>query len=170
MGTGSQGVCWPGEDNCTDSQDNDNDFAVDCNDTDCATDPACIIECTAVSGTVTCNSQKIDDTSGEPDVYDFYGACDPHRYTGPEHIYALTPQVNSNLNASLDTAGNFDGALIVLSENCWPELSCAALDEQSGLTPESVQVPMIAGETYYIIVDSYLPDEYGPFTLDVTLQ
>ena len=168
VGTGSQGVCWPGEDNCTDGQDNDSDSLYDCNDPDCATDPACIIECTAVTGTVTCPSQKDEDTSGEPNVYEFYGACDSHRYTGPEHIYSLTPSADLNLIASLDTAGNFDGALIVLSENCWPELACSALDEQSGLTPESVQVPMIAGETYYIIVDGYSGSSMGEYTLSVS--
>jgi hypothetical protein len=166
-GTGSQGVCWPGEDNCTNTQDDDGDTLVDCNDADCATDPACIVECSATSGTVSCNSQKTGDTSAASSLYEYYGACSVHRYTGPEHIYALTPQVDSNLGVSLDTAGNFDGALIVLSQNCWPELSCSAHDEQSGLTPESVQVLMIAGETYYILVEGYGGSDSGSYTLSV---
>lgn len=167
VGTGSQGVCWPGEDNCTNSQDDDGDTLVDCNDSDCATDPACLVECTASAGTVSCNTQKSGDTGSASNLYEYYGTCSLHRYSGPEHIYSLTPQVDSNLGAFLDTGGSFDGALMVLSENCWPELSCSAHDEQAGLTPESVSVPMIAGETYYLVVEGYVASDSGAYTLSV---
>ena len=40
-GLGSQGVCWPGEDNCNNNVDDDNDSLTDCDDTDCDGDPNC---------------------------------------------------------------------------------------------------------------------------------
>ncbi|HOX45378.1 MAG TPA: hypothetical protein PK668_17410 [Myxococcota bacterium] len=162
---GAQGGCVPGEDLCEDGQDNDIDGQADCLDYDCAVADNCLQTCNAGS-LLTCGQVVNTQLTSAASVYGFYPGCSTHFYGGAEHVYQFTAAEDGVLTVTLDTDG-FYGALFVLSEACTPQLTCAGMDEQFGVDTERVSVPVVAGRSYFAVVEGYDLGEQGQYTLEV---
>ncbi len=137
-----------------------------------------------------------DDYAHTPNVP--AGSCTVPAIAGPDggrdRIYRVTPAEDGTLTASVGYAA--DGVTDVcetdgiLSPNCWdrvlyvtgpnacdtnndgvldgPQLACS---DAGPFTPETVSVPVIQGQEYYVIVDSLasFPAYFGAFNLRLEL-
>jgi hypothetical protein len=162
-GQGSIGACVPGEDLCLDNLDNDSDGQTDCDDFDCAADPACLQTCTPAA-TLACG-QTLEGTLTGASRYRYYLGCSDHDHGGPEAVYAFTATETGVVSITLDSGGWFLAALVVLEDNCWPQLACRAYDAQFGVGSERVRLNVTAGQRFYVIVEGHDQDEAGPYTL-----
>jgi len=90
---------------------------------------------------------------------------------GPDAIYYVNATAGQVLTATVTaTTGAFDSAIYV-------SLMCQAIpvcvigaDAVAGTGPETVTTTLASAGQYYIFVDSYVPSQYGPYSLHVTLQ
>ena len=95
--------------------------------------------------------------------------------TAPDRAYRITSDVNCTVNITMDPTGAQDLSLIVYQAACSNNLAdCACVDDTGvGGVAESVSLSMVAGTTYFIVIDGYStgatpPGPSGPFTLSVT--
>ncbi len=92
------------------------------------------------------------------------GNCDSD--TTPEVVYRIVPPENGKLVAALDPS--FDASLYVRT-NCSSaatELACSEMGNTGEL--ELTNVPVTAGNQYFVFVDGFL-GESGPYTIEFTL-
>ncbi len=144
---------------CDDGLDNDSDGVRDCNDPDCASDPACFI----------CPDQDIGSGFGTVSIGTTVG-------TGNQ----LTPTCTNFGNAeeitlswtapvagryTVDTNGtNFDSVLSVFDGTCGgPVLGCV---DQVGPGGESLDVTLNAGQTMIVAVDGWA-NQSGTYQLNI---
>lgn len=82
-------------------------------------------------------------------------------------VYAVTPTISGTLTATV--AGQFDAAVYVQSVcgSTVDELVCG--DKFDGNSAESVSAPVVANQTYYLVVDSSLSTQAGVFELAVNV-
>ncbi len=164
LGTFSLNVdCAVVELDCGDGSDNDGDGLTDCADLDCAALPACFCTGDVLAG---CDAAESGDTSGSTSMRSEY-ACAQFPYSGPEHVYAYTAEADGPVAFSLTTP--FDGALIVLDDQCAADDlgSClAAVDDGLEGDTETLIVDLLAGHTYFVVVEGY-GEGAGAFDLSV---
>ncbi|MEZ4435048.1 MAG: hypothetical protein R3F65_21795 [bacterium] len=93
---------------------------------------------------------------------------------GPDRIYAVTVPAAGTLTAAVEgTADGVDPAISIRAE-CdvrESELACAE-DDVTAPDPTrraQVAVPVAAGQTVYVVVDSFGPDTAGPYRLSLRL-
>jgi cysteine-rich repeat protein len=106
-------------------------------------------------------NDTLQDTQGE-------GFCIGGQYDGADLIYAVVPAVSGTLRAEL--AATYDDHFLVLRTSC-ESTGDDILDCDYGGNPEEidrVDAPVQAGQTYFVIVDSY-EEEEGDFTLTLQL-
>ena len=132
---------------------------VDCADPDCAADATCAADglCAAASD-ITCGSVLADTTSGGTTLLE-KNACDTWLRTGFEKTYRLQPAGTGSITVTL-TDMTRDVDLLVLAKAgpgaCNPRNpGCLATSANFGTADESVTFAAQAGETYYLVVDSY---------------
>jgi cysteine-rich repeat protein len=95
------------------------------------------------------------------------GACVACYWMGPDLIYAVTPTLGGQLSAELQaTYGNH---YLVVRSSCpdGGDLDCAY--SQNANNTDSVTSDVTAGQTVYVIVDSYQGTD-GAFTLQLSLN
>jgi cysteine-rich repeat protein len=87
--------------------------------------------------------------------------------TAKDAVYAVTPTINGTLTATV--AGQFDAAVYVqkVCGSTVDELVCG--DKFDGNSAESVGAPVLANQTYYVVVDSSLTTQFGVFELAVSV-
>lgn len=110
-----------------------------------------------------------DTTSGANDtVQDAQGVgiCGNGTYSGADLIYAVTPIVSGTLEATSDTS--FGSHFATIRTAC-PGGTVLACDYgTTSLSNDDLQVDVVAGTTYYVVVDSW-GNTAGAFTLTLTL-
>ena len=112
-----------------------------------------------------------NDTTGAGADYSFAaGQCagEPDAGFGlasADHVYVYTPLKNKPLQVKLE---GLAGAVYVVSDCSAIGNSCLAADHAAG-AGASLDITMLAGETYYIVVDgaSNVANTTGPYTLTV---
>jgi cysteine-rich repeat protein len=82
-------------------------------------------------------------------------------------VYAVTPTISGTLTATVN--GQFDSAVYVqkVCGSTVDELICG--DKFDGNSAESVGAPVLANQTYYVVVDSSLSTQQGVFELAVNV-
>lgn len=83
-------------------------------------------------------------------------------------VYTVVPPASGTLTLTLSS--EWDSGVYVRTSCGDPlsELGCA--DAQGGGPDEVLSVAVTAGVTYWVFVDGYTADQYGPFSLTVALQ
>ena len=143
-----------GED-CGNGTDDDDDGAVDCEDSDCfgaseSCQPACVPSMGAA--TLTCGGDAVsgsNDAEGSNSVVEFY-SCNEDNYPAPEFIYTWVADVAGPVTIELNDNLEETDVLVIEDKGlgCNPA-SCLTF----GFTGAAFDAVM--GTTYYIVVDGY---------------
>jgi hypothetical protein len=112
-------------------------------------------------------------TVGYTDDYD--EVCPYTGSTSPDVVYSFTPSTDMAIDLSLCVGTtNYDTKMYIYEGSCpgggniaCNDDSCAAPLYPSTFISALENVPLMAGQTYYIVVDGYGGDA-GPYTLEVT--
>ena len=156
--------CTPPE-NCSNSQDDDDDFQVDCFDSDCAGQPVCLDSC-ASPFVAAVPFSSFSDTTGRPSVQS--SSCSPAE--GPELVFEVTAIDASDLIVSVQSWGGPDFTVSVRT-SCGDqasEIHCQNAVGPGDFNAEQFKITMAAGQTYFIIVDGTTVNDFGSF--DINLQ
>ncbi len=149
--------CDPSE-ICDNGYDDDNDQLVDCLDPDCATAPVCVDPCYSPQP-VTLPFNGTQDSTGAADVL----ASGCSAASGPELIYEIVADFTGQLGLTIPLPGwHFTVSVRTLCDDSSSELGC---NRGGGAQPAKLSVPVVQGNTYYIIVDGYGSADAGTFTL-----
>lgn len=101
---------------------------------------------------------------------DDYAAPCGARSGGPDRVFGINPTKTGVLHLDLRSA--FDGVLSVYAKCQAPELQgllhCS--DGPRADDTESMDLDVVGGSQYFVVVDGYLPSSYGPFALTVRLD
>lgn len=132
---------------CTDKIDNDGNLKWDC------ADPACASACDqpnncAPQTTINCNTTLLAGTTvGSPNKVNWYGCAPGQATLGNEYAYKFVAPSTGAVLFTLSNESNY-GLVSVLPNNgtCDPYY-CSSLQYYSS------KVSMVAGQTYYVLVD-----------------
>jgi hypothetical protein len=113
------------------------------------------------------------DTTGQPNTYDYgvspSAACSsPFAYTydGPDLTYSFTIAAGKTLKVTVTQSGGWDAAVGIVTNCAMVGPSClAGSDNLSGNESASYKNTGATPMDVFVIVDSYLPSEYGKFTI-----
>jgi hypothetical protein len=152
--------CTPLE-QCSDTQDNDNDFLVDCQDSDCTMEPTCIDSCTPPKGALV--GYQFGDTTGRPDVNS--ASCAPG--SGPETIYEITAPATGDMIFQLSTGVDMSLSLRTACGDEATEIACVNAEGPGGF--ETLNVPVTQGMKYFVLIDGTGPTEYSWFDLYIDM-
>lgn len=117
----------------------------------------------------------VGNTTGANADYGYQGSACPgqtmsHGAGAPDHVYAFTPSVTKSYTISLK-GQNFDSNLYVITNCGSVDTSCLGADEMVGSNvTETLTLDLVAGSTYYVIVDGWQPFATtvgGQYTLTV---
>jgi len=139
-----------GDEDCGNSLDDDGDGLADCFDSDCATDSACLHECSPAA-TISCGEilSANNGSSGHSDAIDSYG-CTTWDESGPEYTFEFTATTTEEVTAVLTVAGhgNLDVFVLDGDEEC-DGSACLAYGAST------VHWTANVGQDYLIVVDGY---------------
>jgi hypothetical protein len=113
------------------------------------------------------------DTTGQANTYDYgvstSSACSTplaYTYDGPDVSYAFTIPAGKTLKVTVTPSGGWDAAVGIVTNCAKPGSSClAGSDNLSGAEIAQHKNSGTSPLDVFIIVDSYLPSEYGKFTI-----
>lgn len=88
---------------------------------------------------------------------------------GPDVIYYVVASAGQELQVLL-TPYDYDGAVYILSDCSNPSSCVDGSDTGYSGDYEYLDYIIPSDGTYYIVADSYLPEEFGDFTLEVLLN
>jgi hypothetical protein len=100
-------------------------------------------------------------------------ACGSNLYfTGEDEVFVFTPTVSGNITINLTSSGSYTG--IMLYNGCPVTSSCSGVagtcvaNEQSSTGSKSLCANVVAGQTYYLIVDSWASPACNPYSISIT--
>jgi hypothetical protein len=97
--------------------------------------------------------------------------CTGYGPDGPDAIYLVTATAGQTITATVTPTGPGWDTSIYVTQTCVLAATClAGADVSAGNDPETVTWSVTGAGTYYVVVDSYLPSVFGPYSLDVRLQ
>jgi hypothetical protein len=146
---------------CDDTLDDDSDGLTDCEDLDCAADPACAVVCPeftlpAISPTL------VDDTTGLAN--NSAGSCGGR--SAPDATVEFTAPIAGDYVFTTN-GSTFDTILYALDGCGGAELDC---DDDDGIGVQSqIVLNLAAGQTIALVVDGFSSASFGPFTLEAAL-
>lgn len=118
------------------------------------------------SGRTTCG--KINDLTPSNTI-----SCGNSNYlTGEDEVFVFTPAVSGNINISITSSGSYTG--MMLYNGCPNAASCSGAAgtcvafEQSSTGSKSMCANVIAGQTYYLIIDSWASPLCNPFNISIS--
>ncbi len=139
--------CTPAE-SCTNQQDDDMDGFTDCDDPDCATATACTDACSVPTQLQIGNFQS-GQIDGRPNL--LTSSCVPQ--AGREIVFALTAPTTGDISVQAPFA-SFDVGLSVRTTCSVPASEIACVNQTGSGGTESLTIAAIAGQTYYIVLES----------------
>jgi hypothetical protein len=86
----------------------------------------------------------------------------------PDLVYVVVPGADGTLVLSL--ASEWDGGVYVRTTCDDPATELACTDQLGDNATEVLQLPVSGGTTYYVYVDGYTSDSYGPYELTSELH
>ncbi|MBN2493806.1 MAG: hypothetical protein JXR96_04375 [Deltaproteobacteria bacterium] len=160
-------ACVSIAEDCNNGVDDDFDTEIDCDDGDCAGDPACpgSGRCSA-RFSVHCNDARFSTTTNDnqqpSDVIDVY-SCVGWDESGPEVAWAFTAPRDGQVSVGIEyEAAERDLDLFVLEDQC-------AGDRCLHFADESLTFAAVSGTTYYFVIDGRDGD-FGDYTLRIYCQ
>ena len=110
------------------------------------------------------------DTTGYANDTQPASSCTGYTPDGPDAIYAVTATAGQTITAMV-TPDLWD-ASIFIATTCQLDAACVIGADDSPFPGdyELVEYAVPTAGTYFIVVESWDPGDYGPYQLDVTLQ
>jgi len=145
---------------CNNAINDDNDAAVDCEDSECETTAGCASSCaspTVLTLNVTVNGNTVGGTNN------LLGSCQSSG--SHERVFQFTPATTGNRTITLTSATDQGFYVRSTCNTGASELVCE--DAVAGGTNEVATVAVTAGVPIFIVVDGFQPGEEGPFTIRV---
>ena len=151
--------CSSVESACGDGIEDDCDGLIDCADPDCAADATCIAGGPCAAATAIACGETISDTTAGGSSQITANGCDSWLRSGREKTYRLQPPASGNVTVTL-TGLTRDLDLLAFAEDagggCTPRYpGCLDASAAAGTDDETVGFPVVAGESYYLIVDGF---------------
>jgi len=92
--------------------------------------------------------------------------CTPDVVSGPDVVYRHTPSADGCIDITLCGGGTtFDSKILLYQNSCSAPVDCS--DDWCGLQSELTNVSVVAGNTYYIVVDGF-EAECGDYQLEIS--
>jgi len=157
--------CQPKED-CQNGQDDNANGLIDCQDPDCDGVSACIDSCTPPAS-ATIPAYLYNDITGRPAAHK--ASCSVS--SGNEIIYQVTTPADGTLSLTLSSWTGADLTLSIRSACAADdsEIACANLVGPGGFDPEVLSLDVLAGQTYFVMVDGNTPQDAGQFDLQIDM-
>ena len=162
--------------NCSNGTDDDADGLIDCEDPDCATDPACIPaapgdECASASVAVF-GSNPVDTTTATQSADLFDSNTCPGTFLGQmtsDIWFSYTPDESGDYTITTCDSINFDSDLVVYSGNCGSLIQVACNGDAAGCGgfTSLVEMTMTAGTDYFIRLGGWNDVASGTGTLEI---
>ena len=154
--------CTPPE-NCTNAQDDDQDGLPDCLDSDCSALPVCLDSCAAPIQ-VTLPSFNFSDTTGRPAVQST--SCSAA--SGSEIVYQLVAAETVDMTVTV-WPFNFTDFVVSVRTACDDIATEIHCENKFGkdFNSEQFLLPIVQGQTYYVIVDGANTDDFGGFQINM---
>jgi hypothetical protein len=180
-GSGQMDVAFVGGgggavENCTNGVDDDGDGLIDCEDPDCAADPACIPaasgdECGSASVAVF-GSNPVDTTTATQSADPFDSNTCSGTFLGQmtsDIWFSFIPVESGDYTISTCDSINFDSDLVVYSGNCGSltQVACNGDAAGCGGFTSLVEMTMTAGTEYFIRLGGWNDVASGTGTLEI---
>lgn len=82
--------------------------------------------------------------------------CSGYALWGPDVVYSYSPATDGDFTVTVQPASNYDPRIWITAGQCAVEEACLAYSHRGGNgVPEYFTVYGLAGETYYVVVDSW---------------
>lgn len=118
------------------------------------------------SGRTTCG--KINDLTPSNTI-----SCGSSNYfTGEDEVFVFTPTTTGNINISITSTGSYTG--MMLYNGCPNTASCLGAAgtcvafEQSSTGSKTMCANVVAGQTYYLVIDSWSTPVCNPFNISIS--
>ena len=120
------------------------------------------------------SSLPFNDTGTTLGSADDYNEVCPYTNTGaPDVVYEFSPSANLTVDITLCNGSAYDTKLYVYENTCqapgdgFDPYACND-DACPGFVSELIGVEMVAGNTYYIVIDGYSSADFGDYVIDMT--
>lgn len=118
------------------------------------------------SGRTTCG--KVNDLNASNTLI-----CGNTSYlTGEDEVFVFTPATSGNITISIASSGSYTGLMLYqgcpLSTTCSGTASTCIAFEQSSTGGKSICANVVAGQTYYLIVDSWASPACNPYDISIS--
>jgi hypothetical protein len=157
--------CTPLE-NCTNEVDDNNNNLIDCRDPECFGKPPCVDSCNAPYPAML--TDNFGDTTGRPQSHK--ASCSSSN-PGFEQIFSFTAPSTGGLALDFQnesTGANFSVSIRTSCEMDSSEIACSnKTDPTSG--DIFVGAPVMAGQTYFLMVQGMTMADFGAFDLVVSM-
>lgn len=123
----------------------------------------------SITGQTTCGFINDIKATGTGSVTNVCGSTS--YYTGEDVVYVFTPTVTAAFNGSVTSTGTWVG--MMLYEGCPTGTGVCVANSQSSAGNQSITSctnVLTAGNTYYLIIDSYASPTCNPYDLDISLS
>ncbi len=99
--------------------------------------------------------------------------CGNNSYlTGEDEVFVFTPAVSGNITISLTSTGSYTGIMLYrgcpVSTVCTGTASVCVAYEQSSTGGKSMCANVVAGQTYYLVVDSWASPACNPYGISIS--
>ncbi|MDP1829706.1 MAG: hypothetical protein Q8L48_40950 [Archangium sp.] len=130
--------------------------------------------CTAPTPVLAGTAGVTGDTSGATDNYSaltYPAACRGRGFfDARDLVYQYTATATGTMTATVSPEATFDAALLLLQPACGAAQCVRFADGAGAGVPEAFSFAVTAGQTYFLVVDSWnreMPNTFGRFTLTV---
>lgn len=118
------------------------------------------------TGRTTCG--KINDLTAANTVI-----CGNSSYlTGEDEVFTFTPTASGDITINLTSTGSYTGVMLYqgcpLSTVCSGSAAICVAYEQSSTGNKSLCATVVAGQTYYLIIDSWASPACNPYNISIT--
>jgi len=157
--------CQPKE-NCSNGVDDNMNGLIDCQDPQCFTAATCLDSCTPPSTGVLPGFAS-GDTSGRPSVHK--ASCST--VSGPETIYQVLSPTTGLMKLTLNSFSGADFSLSVRTAcgDDTSEIACTNKQPPGSFNPEVLAMNVIAGTTYFVMIDGNTPSDFGQYDLQLEI-
>lgn len=159
--------CVPKE-SCTNAQDDNNNGLIDCDDPDCAGNSACVDSCTPYA-TATVPGFASGDTTGRPNAH--HASCSTPGGDGSEQIFQIVSPGDGNLTVQVSPwfGSNFSVSVRTACADDASEIACTSKADPANFGELVLVIPVLTGQTYYVMVEGLTPVDKGGFSLNLDI-
>lgn len=120
----------------------------------------------SATGRTTCG--KVNDLTAANTVI-----CGNSSYlTGEDEVFTFTPSASGDITINLTSTGSYTGVMLYqgcpLSTVCSGSAAICVAYEQSSTGNKSLCATVVAGQTYYLIIDSWASPACNPYNISIT--